>query len=142
MHLHAAHPFLSTGARVWPLFQFYTSFLQSWNFRPLGLSNCCACQQKWMVDEIAKNHKFLTTSFYKHWIVWCGIAAFVNSRARFGHDSFWIAFVIEIVIAFVMPTLAQINFTIASTTQFVPLSLCMHMHRSTLVYIYIYTYLF
>ena len=56
-----------------------------------------------------------------------------------GHDSFWIAFVIEIVIAFVMPTLAQINFTIGSTTQFVPLSLCMYMYRSTLVYTYTHT---
>ena len=57
---------LSTGARLWPLFQFYTSFLQSWNFRPLGLSNCRACAQKRMVDEIAKNHKFMTLSLRKN----------------------------------------------------------------------------
>ena len=37
-----------------------------------------------------------------------------------------------------MPTFVQINFTIGSTTQFVPLTLCMSMHKRTLVlYVYI-----
>ena len=117
--------FLCTSAVVCPLLQFYTSFLQSWKIRPLGLSNCCACTQKWMVDEIAKNLWFPDNFVRKNWTVWRRIATFVHLHAHFGHDSFWIAFVIEIVIAFVMPTLAQINFTIASTTQIVPLSLCM-----------------
>ena len=44
-----------------------------------------------------------------------------------------IKFVIEIVIAFVIQALDQINFTIASTSEADPLSLCMYMHRSTLV---------
>ena len=74
------------------------------------------------------------TFVQKNWTVSRGIATFFRLCPQFGHDSFWIAFVIEIVIAFVMPTLAQINLTIASTTQFVPLSLCMYMRRSTLVY--------
>ena len=65
VHLHVARPFLLTGARVWPLLQFYTSVLQSWNVRPLGLSNCRACQQKWLVGEIAKNHEFMTLSLRK-----------------------------------------------------------------------------
>ena len=85
-------PLLSTGTAVWPLLQFSSCnvllcicmlhvrfcrqarwfghffnftrvFLQSWNFRPLGLSNCCACQQKWMVDTIAKNLEFMTLPY-------------------------------------------------------------------------------
>ena len=44
-----------------------------------------------------------------------------------------IKFVIEIVIAFVIQALDQINLTIASTSESDPLSLCMYMHRSTLV---------
>ena len=43
---------------------------------------------------------------------------------------------IEIVIAFVIQAWDQINFTIASTSESDPLSLCMYMHRSTLVNIY------
>ena len=46
---------------------------------------------------------------------------------------------IEIVIAFVIQALDQINLTIASTSESDPLSLCMYMHRSTLVP-YIHTY--
>ena len=46
-----------------------------------------------------------------------------------------IKFVIEIVIAFVIQAWDQINFTIASSSEADPLSLCMYMHRSTLVYI-------
>ena len=53
-----------------------------------------------------------------------------------------IKFVIEIVIAFVIQALDQINFTIASTSESDPLSLCMYMHRSTLVYIYTYMYIY
>ena len=37
-----------------------------------------------------------------------------------------------------MQTLDQINFTIGSTSESDPLSVCMDMHRSTLVYIYTY----
>ena len=45
-----------------------------------------------------------------------------------------VKFVIGIVIEIVMQTLDQINFTIGSTSELDPLSLCMYMHRSTLVY--------
>ena len=41
-----------------------------------------------------------------------------------------IKFVIEIVIAFVIQALDQINLTIASTSESDPLSLCIYMHRS------------
>ena len=49
-----------------------------------------------------------------------------------------IKLVIEIVIEIVMQALDQVNFTIGSTSESDPLSLCMYMHGSTLVYIYIY----
>ena len=49
--------FWLTGARVWPVFFNFIEFVvQSCNFPPLGLSNCFACRQKWIVDEIANNH--------------------------------------------------------------------------------------
>ena len=50
-----------------------------------------------------------------------------------------IRIVIEIVIAFVIQAWDQINFTIASSSEADPLSLCMYMHRSTLVNTYINT---
>ena len=53
-------------------------------------------------------------------------------------DSFWIEVVIEIAIAFVLQTFDQVNITIASTSQVVPLTLCMCMHKSTLVYMCIH----
>ena len=95
------------------LHQFFT-ILQFSTLGPLKLLRLSTkvdcwrnCQKPWVYDTFVQ----------KNWTVSRGIATFVHSHVHFGHDSFWIAFVIEIVIAFVMPTLAQINFTIASTTQ-------------------------
>ena len=73
-----------------------------------------------MVDEIANQQGVYDTFVQKNWNVLRVIATFIRLCPHFGHDSFWIAFVIEVVIAFVMPTFVQINFTIGSTTQLAP----------------------
>ena len=52
---------------------------------------------------------------------------------------FVIEIVIEIVIKILMQTLDQINFTIGSTSESYPLSVCMDMHRSTLVITYVHS---
>ena len=137
MHLHVARPFLLTGERGLATFSILHQFFAILQFSTLGPLKLLRLSTK--VDGRRNCQKPLVYDTFvpKNWTVSRGIATFVHSHARFGHNSFWIAFVIEIVIAFVMPTLAQINFTIASTTPIVPLSLCMYMHRSTLVYIYI-----
>ena len=141
-------PFLSTGTAVWPLLQFsscnvllclcmlhvhfcwqaqgfghffnstpFFTILQFSTLGPLKLSRLSAkvhgrqsCQKPWVYDTFVQ----------KNWTVSRGIATFIRLCPHFGHDSFWIAFVIEVVIAFVMPTFVQINFTIGSTTQLAP----------------------
>ena len=52
--------------------------------------------------------------------------------------AFVIEFGIEVAIAFAIQPLEQINFTIASTSESDPLTLCMYMHRyHASIYIYI-----
>ena len=83
----------------------------------MGLSNGCACIQKLMADETGANYAFVTASmFLKKRAIPHEIDTCVIVRARVGHDSCWIAFATELVIAFVMPHVAQNNFTMISTT--------------------------
>ena len=108
--------FLLTGARVWPLFRCYTSFCNLAIFDPWASQTAAPVSKSGWSTKLQKKTSVYDTFAQKNWTVSRGIATFVHLHAHFGHDSFWIAFVVEIVIAFVMPTFAQINFTIGSTT--------------------------
>merc|ERR1712197_1598 len=133
---------MGTGARVWPLFQFYTICFTILQFSTLGPLKLLRLSAKVHGRQNCQKPSVYDTFVQKNWTVSRGIATFIRLCPHFGHDSFRIAFVIEVVIAFVMPTFVQINFTIGSTTQFVPLTVCVSMHRRTLVYIYIYIYMY